>query len=131
MNDALTTRNPVWGFYGTMRSHSDVDAAWRLALDAIAEATNCETFAVRDFLDSRHGRHFADDVASGFASGLPLEAAIGAAVSRWLGWRIGRRMAGETGIPGGLPYLTGLVAMFEIDAEAPEEDKNPPPMIVG
>ena len=33
----------------------------------IAEATEASPEGVRDFLDSRHGRHFADDVASGLA----------------------------------------------------------------
>ena len=45
---------------------------------------------VRDFLDSRHGRHLADDVANGLFAGLSLSAAIDAAVSRWMGWSIGK-----------------------------------------
>jgi hypothetical protein len=73
---------------------------------------------VRDFLDSRHGRHFADDVANGLAKGWMLEAAIDAAVARWMGWSIGRRTARETGIPRGLPYLMGLATHFQILAEA-------------
>ena len=74
--------------------------------------------AVGDFLDSRHGRHFADDVANGLAAGRELKAAIAAAVQRWMGWTIGRRTTRETGIPIGLPYLTGFVIHCEIEADA-------------
>ena len=68
--------------------------------------------------DSRHGRHFADDVANGLARGDTLEGALHAAVARWQGWRIGRRTARETGIPAGMPQLTGYAIHFEILADA-------------
>jgi hypothetical protein len=87
-------------------------------MQAISRATGCAEFAVRDFLDSRHGRHFADDVASGLFGGLSLRVAIDAAVDRWMNWTINRRTSRETGIPRGLPYLLGLVADCEIRAEA-------------
>ena len=44
--------------------------------------------------------------------------AIEAAVERWMGWRIGRRIERETGIPRDLPYLTGFVTHMEILADA-------------
>ena len=72
---------------------------------------------MRDFLDSRHGRHFADDVANGLATGRTLEAGIDTAIARWMGWTIDRR-AREYGIPHGLPYLIGLVTQYQILAEA-------------
>jgi hypothetical protein len=34
-----------------------------------------------------------------------------------MGWRISARTAHETGIPRGLPYLTGYVLHAEIEAE--------------
>ena len=114
---SLTTTNPAWGFWGTIAHHADPAAAWPLAMAKVAEATGMAETAVRDFLDSRHGRHFADEVANHLATGLDLEAAIGAAVETWMGWRIGRRMARETGIPAGLPYLTGLVGQMQVEAE--------------
>jgi hypothetical protein len=52
---------------------------------AISEMTGCTDEAIRDFLDSRHGRHFADDVANGLFEGLDLEAAIDATGERWMG----------------------------------------------
>ena len=98
--------------------HADPAAAWPLAMRAIGEATGCPDFAVRDFLDSRHGRHFADDVSNGLFKGLALPQAIDAAVERWMNWTIDRRTSRETVIPRGLPYLVGFVTDCEIMAEA-------------
>ena len=114
----LPTRNPGWGFWGTITHHADAETAWPLAMTAIATATSCAPAAVRDFLDSRYGRHFADDVADALARGATLKDAIGAAVARWMGWTIARRTEREMGIPRGLPYLTGFVTHCEIEAEA-------------
>jgi hypothetical protein len=55
---------------------------WPLAMQAIMAANGCNASAVRDFLDSRHGRHFADDVGNGLFARLALRAAIAAAVER-------------------------------------------------
>lgn len=82
-----------------------------------AKATGASAEGVRDFLDNCHGRHFADDVHNGIHAGLALEAAIDAAITRWMGWTISRNTSRETGIPKGLPYLTGFVPHFEIEAE--------------
>jgi hypothetical protein len=114
----IATNNADWGFFGTIRHDADPATAWPIAMEAVAAATGCPDEAVRDFLDSRHGRHFADDVANGLSRGLDLKAAIDAAVERWMTWTIGRRTSRETGIPHGLPYLTGFVTHFEILAEA-------------
>lgn len=114
----LPTRNTGWGFYGTIAHHADADIAWPLAIRAITTATRSPDTAVRDFLDSRTGRHFADDVANGLVDGLAISPAIDAAVERWMGWTITRRTSRETGIPTGLPYLTGFVTHCEIEAEA-------------
>lgn len=114
---ALPTNNPDWGFFGTIRHHADSAAAWDLAMPAIQTATGCPDAAVRDFLDSTYGRHFADDVANGLFAGQPLATAIDAAVARWMGWRVSRNTSRDTGIPHGLPYLTGFVTHFEIQAD--------------
>jgi hypothetical protein len=112
------TRNEDWGFYGTMgrseHAAADPAAAWEVASRRIAETTSAAPEGVRDFLDSRHGRHFADDVANGLWKGDALEVAIDAAISRWMVWRIDRRTEREDGIPRGLPYLTGWVNQFQI-----------------
>jgi hypothetical protein len=117
----LPTRNEAWGFFGTMqRAGADPMQSWNAANAMIAAETDASPEGVRDFLDFRHGRHFADDVLSALADLEPhrLEEAIEAAVVRWQGWRIGRRTFSEEGIPAGLPYLTGWVTHFGILAEA-------------
>jgi len=114
------TKNPAWGFYGTIRHHADPDLAWPIAIKTVSASTRCSPTAARAFLDSRMGRHFADDVANGLAGGLTLERAIAASASRWMGWLIGRRTSREHGMPRGLPYLVVFTLAAEIDAEAAE-----------
>jgi hypothetical protein len=117
----LASNNEAWGFFGTIRHHADPAEAWPIAMRAVGEATGSSEIGVRDFLDSRHGRHFADDVANGLFDGLALPQAIDAAVNRWMNWAIDRRTSRETGIPRGLPYLLGFVTDCEIMAEATAE----------
>ena len=119
-NSTLPTANEAWGFYGATGAFADADAAWAIAFPAVLAATEGTAEGVRDFLDSRHGRHFADDVANELATGKVVADAIEAATARWMGWRISARTAHETGIPRGLPYLTGYVLHAEIEAETAE-----------
>lgn len=110
------TQNEEWGFWGTMNQHAT--AAWPIALPAIAEATGTAQDAVRAFLDSRHGRHFADDVLNQIYAGRVLVDAIHAATTQWMTWKINRHTAKDYGIPRGLPYLTGFVIHCEIVEES-------------
>ncbi len=112
------TRNQDWGFWGTLGEQAP--AAWPLAMTRVAEATGEDLEAVRAFLDSRHGRHFADDVLNALNAGHLLAQAIAVATERWMGWTIGRRIGKDYGIPRGLPYLTGFVIHEGILAEAAE-----------
>jgi hypothetical protein len=113
-----TTKNQAWGFWGTMNEHAD--AAWPIALPAIVDATGSTPEGVRAFLDSRHGRHFADDVQSRMYEGMGLEDAIHAAIERWMSWKISRTTSKDLGTPRGLPYLTGFVHHHEIAMEMAE-----------
>lgn len=110
------TQNDTWGFYGTMNEQAE--AAWPLAMTAISDATSQPLESVRTFLDSRHGRHFADDVQNGLYAGATLADAIAQATQRWMGWTIGRSTSKQYGIPKGLPYLTGFVIHCEIVEES-------------
>ena len=118
--DAITsipaTQNEAWGFWGTMQEQAS--AAWPLAIAASCEATGQSPESVRLFLDSRHGRHFADDVLNQLITGLALPAAIQASTAQWMGWTIGRQTSKEYGIPKGLPYLTGFVIHCEVTEES-------------
>lgn len=110
------TQNEAWGFWGTMNEHAS--AAWPLAMTAISDATSQPLESVLVFLDSRHGRHFADDVQNGLYGGQTLADAINAATQQWMGWKIGRQTSRDYGIPRGLPYLTGFVIHCEIVEES-------------
>ena len=116
INPMPATQNDTWGFFGTMDEHAAT--AWPLAMNAISDATGQPLDSVRIFLDSRHGRHFADDVQNGLFEGKPLQDAINAATARWMGWTIGRQTSKAYGIPRGMPYLTGFVIHCEITDES-------------
>ncbi|MBU9468520.1 hypothetical protein LGM75_25610 [Burkholderia multivorans] len=115
-NQIPATQNDTWGFWGTMNEHAS--AAWPLAMVAISDATSQPLESVRAFLDSRHGRHFADDVQNGLYEGKALADAINSATQRWMGWTIVRQTSKQYGIPHGLPYLRGFVIHCEIVDES-------------
>jgi len=117
-DSTLPTANEAWGFYGTSGAFADAEAAWAIAFPAVLAATEGTAEGVRDFLDSRHGRHFADDVHNSVHAGLDLTASIDAAIGRWMGWTINRETAREIAMPKGLPYLKGFVLYFSLQAHA-------------
>jgi hypothetical protein len=86
-------------------------------MTTISDATGEPLASVRIFLDSRHGRHFADDVLSRQHGGHALPEAIHAAALQWMNWKIGRQTSRQYGIPPGMPYLTGFVIHGEISEE--------------
>jgi hypothetical protein len=106
------TQNEAWGFYGTLNEHAH--GAWPIAMSAISDATGQPLESVRSFLDSRHGRHYADNVLNQMHQGQTLTEAIHAATRQWMDWTIGRLTSRDYGIPRGLPYLTGFVIHCEI-----------------
>ena len=114
----LPTRNEAWGFFGTMQHRTGADPMQSLETAAsamIAAATDASPEGVRDFLDSRHGRHFADDVASELCEGRGARGRDRRPRSP-AGWA-GGSTAGPPATRAsraGLPYLTGLVTHFQI-----------------
>ena len=119
-NTIPATQNDAWGFWGTM--NDDAQAAWPIAMTAISDATCQPLESVRLFLDSRHGRHFADDVLNEMLRGDNIKQAIDAAVTRWMGWTISGHTSKDYGIPKGLPYLTGFVIHCEVTDESFEAE---------
>jgi hypothetical protein len=115
-NQIPATQNEDWGFWGTMNEHAQ--AAWPIAMTAISDATGQPLESVRAFLDSRYGRHFADSVLNEMRWGNPIQQAVDATVTRWMGWTIGRLTSKEYGIPRSLPYLTGFVIHCAIIEES-------------
>lgn len=114
-NPTIPATQKTWGFWGTMNEQAD--DAWPLAMTAISEATSQPLESVRTFLDSRFGRHFADDVLNQRHVGHTLADAIHAATRQWMGWTIGRQASKQYGIPRGLLYLTAFVIHCEITDE--------------
>ena len=115
----LPSVNASHGFCGTIRHHAEPHHAWTLAIDSVARATSASEEAVRAFLASRSGRHFADEVAKAIGNGSDLSAAIDGVVERWMELRITSLIEAEIGIPQGLPYLTGFVMMQEALLDPP------------
>ncbi len=111
-----STQNEDWGFFGTLNENAQV--AWPIAMTAISDATGQPFESVRLFLDSRYGRHFADDVLNEMLRGQTIQQAIDASTTRWMGWTIGLPTSKQYGIPRGLPYLTGFVIHCEVTDEA-------------
>jgi hypothetical protein len=67
----LPTGNETWGFWGTSTANGyDAAMAWEAASDALATAFDLTPSQVRDLLDSRFGRHLADDLS--FIEGGPV-----------------------------------------------------------
>jgi hypothetical protein len=115
---AIASKNEAWGFYGAIEQHAEPNQAWALAVAGITTSKGRCDQAVRDFLDSRYGRHFADEVAIGVCGGRDLPSAIDEAIERWMDRRIDATIESGLGIPEGLPYLTGFVCMHESLLEA-------------
>lgn len=127
----LPSRNPDHGFFGTLTTCPERDRrsveVWVLASTLIAKAIRATTeedmIGIRDFLDSRMGRHFADDVVGNMVGcKIDSETAIKSAIRRWQDWRISRQLERDEGIPEGLPYLTRWVQHFAIAASMAESD---------
>ena len=109
------SENESWGFWGTMGGYASI--AWPIAMTEISKATGEPLESVRVFLDSRHGRHFADAVQDGLLSNPDMHQAVAKAIEKWMSWTIGRTIQRSHGIPKGLPYLTGFVIQSGIDQD--------------
>ncbi|MDO3524885.1 hypothetical protein [Ralstonia pseudosolanacearum] len=109
------TRNEGWGFYCTMKERAA--EAWPLAMTTVAKATSSSFEAVRLFLDSAFGRHFADDVCNALHGGQTLTDAIDSTAALWMQRKSNGGLSQIYGIPRDLPHLTAFVASCEIADE--------------
>ena len=87
----LQSQNKLYGFFGSMGEA--VEEAWALAMSLIMAATHCDEIEVRNCLDSRYGRQFADTVRCYLDRGHALDEAVAGAVV----WAMPR--AGHTASP--------------------------------
>ena len=88
----LPSRNTDYGFFGTLTTCPERDRrtseVWILANRLIAQAVNAtseeEMIGIRDFLDSRSGRHFADEVVGMIVAACPILFVVYVALAvRW------------------------------------------------
>ena len=128
---AGASTNEARGFYGAIEQHAEPNQAWALAVAWITKSTGRCDQAVRDFLDSRYGRHFADEAAVGLCGGRDLPRAIDEAIERWMDRRIDAAIESELGIPEGLPYLTQVPVFSSQPGRLGQVDPEPlpPPLI--
>jgi hypothetical protein len=118
MTPILFPENDANGFAGTIARSADINEAWAVALEAVRRATGSTDEAVRAFLDSGHGRHFADEVIGWLGKGFGVQQAVEAAVEHWSDMTISRRTARLFGIPAGYTYLDAFVTQYEIPVAA-------------
>lgn len=131
----LPSRNESHGFCGTLtncplRERRSAEV-WMLASRLIAATIRADSadklIGIGDFLDSRMGRHVADDVVGALQGGAAdSETAITSAIRKWQGWRISRQIQRHDGIPAGLPYRTGWVQHVAITAEMEDATERRP-----
>lgn len=84
----LPTDNEGWGFFGTSLDYVDgtpkAEMFWEIASKVLAKERGWNPVKVRDWLDSKSGRHFADTVSDfGWSEG-----GIKNAYHKWdsMGW---------------------------------------------
>lgn len=78
------TQNKMYGFYGTCDDAGlNPDEFWNAAVEQIHQITNECPQDIAIFLDSRSGRHFANDVISQFYRHKNQQVAIDLATKSW------------------------------------------------
>ena len=86
----------------------------RNRIERASALTDGELITAGDLFPERSLRTGADAPVPRLADAR----AIAKTTAEWMGWRITQRTSRETGIPAGLPYLTGFVINEGIAAEA-------------
>jgi len=134
----LPTENESWGFYGTL-SQSMPDTVqmndiWVAAFKAFLEVyPGIDSKVVREFLDSKGGRHFADSIMdSAVAKGDPskvgkaVKAALRGGEGAWVAKELARMAGTPMGVaPGGTAELAQNVkAVVEVFASVQAEERK-------
>ena len=112
----LPTENEGHGYFNTISDSAEPSRAWDFAFQSILDATRCGPDEVRAFLDSRHGRHFADDVRNKLLLGHAIERAVEMATAQWMRWRVTAHVARRYHMPVGEHYLTAFVILAGVEA---------------
>ena len=119
----LPTENEAWGFYGTVSTYLDgqgergkgdaeqpkgMDLIWRGAFQAFLEVyPSIDSKAVREFLDSKSGRYFADSIVhelrrnDGARANKVVKAALRGAEGKSVTKALGIATGGAVAVPPG------------------------------
>lgn len=102
---ALKTNNQDWGFFGTiaLANCDQAQEAWDMAMEKLEAETSHTPEDIRTWLDSRSGRHFADNVVEKLRN-ESLEESIDAAIKRWNSWKPSNTQR-KNGAPSWATYL--------------------------
>lgn len=111
-----TSCNYSWGFWGTIAMAGyDPASAWAAALPCLHDATDHDPYAIRDWLDSRAGRHFADQVVGSLTLGTELHDAIERAVAQRMAQYVTDTAPPELAPAIGMPTLWAEIALAEME----------------
>lgn len=107
----MRTQNENYGFWGTMADNGrrDLEEVWTAAVTELAESTGADLTEARIFLDSVHGRHFADTVDEFLAEGRSAIESVRSAITEWQNYKVSSSARQLLHIPNGVPFLTGLL----------------------
>jgi len=109
MTQTLPTQNEGYGFFGTCRAAGlPQHEAWNIAMRQLTAMNYCSAEACRLFLDSRDGRHFADEVVNQ-GGAKDLEGGIARALVTHLNWKARGRNEN---------YLFAALADYQAEATA-------------
>jgi hypothetical protein len=114
------TANTGWGFTSAVESAPiNAAAAFDAAAREIGLVTGTSPWAACVFLDSRHGRHFGDDVVNAIGdAGGDAGKAVHIAVGRWLDAPAQKDLREKAGAPAGTDALTALCVIIETQMES-------------
>lgn len=115
----VKTTNEHYGFYGTINLYNNTmaEAAWNTAISQLEAATGHYREDIGAWLDTRIGRHFADQVTSQIKMGADMETAIAATIEKWNKFKQNRHHR-SNGTPASATYLQADIAMVSMDLEA-------------
>ena len=109
----LPTENEAWGFFGSVATHfegeADMPAIWGGTFKAFLEVfPGVDPKVVRDFLDSKSGRHFADQALddprlkdSMNAANRVVKGLLRSSGGKWVAKDLSKLAGTEAGVPPG------------------------------
>lgn len=95
----LETENKEWGFYGTLQRTEFgecTEDAWDAFFDSVMQITRFSEADIREFLDSKWGRHMADETYDALTQSETVRAAVDKVVIKRIAFIV-ERIAAQKG----------------------------------